>query len=60
MRTIIPALLLTLLMVGAATAEPKIEQPEPAPSAPYYTTLAEAQQAAAPDQKIVIEFYTDW
>ncbi len=60
MRTLTLLLAAFMLMAGAVAAEPKIDEPEPAQSAPFYTTLAEAQQAAAPDQKIVVDFYTDW
>ena len=60
MRTVISILSTVLLAATAIHAEPRIDEPEPAPSAPYYNTLAEAEQAATDDQKIVIDFYTDW
>jgi len=60
MRTSVFSFVMILLVVGAVWAEPRIDGPEPASQAPFYTTPTEAQQAATDDQKIVIEFYTGW
>lgn len=63
MRIKIIAAVLTLLVVLAACTGEKTQTSSlvtTAGTAPYYTDLADALQAAKADQYVVVDFYTDW
>lgn len=53
--TIMTSLILALMAVAAVASLVTDEG-----KAPYFNELAEAQAAAADDQLIVIDYYTDW
>jgi|GEM_PF-2682813 len=55
---IVLTLLLVTAVMAACTGE-KASLVRPDGAAPYYTSLADAQQAATADQLIVLDFYTD-
>ena len=56
--------LLAVMMLTAAASAQEADTDETAVSeketAPYHTSLESATAAATGDQKIVVDFYTDW
>jgi hypothetical protein len=52
------------LLLGACAAENETDRETSLVSAPgtapYYTVLADALEAAGPGQYVVADFYTDW
>ncbi len=60
MRQTKPALAVAAVMLlGVSCAQKEVRQP--LESAPYFSSLEEAQQAAGTSGKpILVEFYTDW
>jgi hypothetical protein len=56
--TIATVMLMVILLTLACEQK---EAATPLDSAPYYKTLAEAQEAiGAADKQIVLDFFTDW
>ncbi|MEW5796732.1 MAG: hypothetical protein AB1772_10285 [Candidatus Zixiibacteriota bacterium] len=59
-------LILAVLLLAAVIAACSSEQMQPsslvtsAGTAPYYTNLDDALEAARADQFVVLDFYTDW
>ena len=54
------ALLALALVIAACTAEQETTLVTAPGVAPYYTNLEDALAAAAADQYVVADFYTDW
>ena len=59
-KVLIAALVVAVMMAACSTTDQPTSLVANDGFAPYYTDLTEAQAAAAADQYLVVDFWTDW